>query len=68
MQYSEKLSLLERFSMSSKQLLKSFEEYRQDLCDQADESVVKTFDQLIQQQKKVAAIKLLRKYGIINEN
>lgn len=52
--------------MESKILVKSMREYRKELVLKAPESIVAQFDQHLKNDKKIAAIKILREQGIIS--
>ena len=51
--------------MESKMLVKSLQEYRVELVQQASEDIVELFDQYVLDDKKISAVKLLKKYNII---
>ena len=51
--------------MSSKKEVKPLAEYRQTLVQKAPEESVQLFDRHCKEGKKIAAIQLLKKYGIV---
>lgn len=51
--------------MESKMLVKSLQEYRVELVQQTSEDIVELFDQYVLDDKKISAVRLLKKYNII---
>lgn len=54
--------------MASKTLIKSMQEYREELVLCAPEGIVMQFDQCLKNDEKIAAIKILREQGVVTEN